>query len=138
VKAAALLLVSLGLSSSVEAVPDDIKCNDSGTMLEMAACARDDLNAADAELNRVYQRLLTAGAKEPVFISNLRTAQKAWIQFRDAELKSKFACEIEDHRRCWGSMISLDWPAYKTLLTRERTQQLNKLLAERFPDRSKH
>jgi uncharacterized protein YecT (DUF1311 family) len=135
VRAAPLLVVSLCLSPCTWAVPDDIKCNDGGTMLEMAACARDDFNAADAELNRAYQRLLKAGAKERTFIANLRSAQKAWIQFRDAELKSKFACEDQDHRHCWGSMISLDWPAYKTKLTRERTQQLDKLLAERFPDR---
>jgi hypothetical protein len=29
-------------------------------------------------------------------------------------------------------MIQLDWPAYKTMLSRERTEQLNKLLAERY------
>lgn len=102
-------------------------------MLEMGACARDEFNAADKKLNQVYQRLLAAGAKEPRFIANLRTAQKAWIKFRDASLDARFACEDQDHRICWGSMIQLDWPAYKTTLTRERTEQLNKLLAERYP-----
>jgi uncharacterized protein YecT (DUF1311 family) len=135
-KAAAPLFVSLFLLSPAWA-RDETKCNDGGTMIEMAACARDDFNAADAELNRAYRQLLTAGAKERTFIANLRTAQKAWIKFRDAELEAKFACENQDNRTCWGSMITLDWPAYKTMLTRERTRQLDKLLAERFPNRPK-
>lgn len=106
-------------------------------MLEMAACARDDFNTADAELNRVYRELLAAGAREPVFIAKLRSAQQAWIRFRDAELESRFACENQDNRVCWGSMITLDWPAYKTQLTRERTRELGKLLEERFPNRAR-
>jgi uncharacterized protein YecT (DUF1311 family) len=134
---AALAIASLALCMPAWAVPPDIKCNDGGTMLEMAACARDDFDAADRELNQVYRKLMSAGAKEPVFIASLRGAQKAWLAFRDAELESRFACENQDHRTCWGSMITLDWPAYKTQLTRERTRQLGKLLEERFPDRSR-
>ena len=92
---------------------------------------------ADKELNAAYRKLLDAGTREPTFIANLRTAQKAWIKFRDASLEARFACENQDNRICWGSMIQLDWPAYKTMLTRERTEQLNKLLAERFPAASR-
>jgi len=131
VKAAALLLLSFVLLSSARP-GEEIQCNDGGTTLEMAACARDEFNAADEKLNAAYQLLLAAGAKEPTFIANLRNAQKAWIKFRDASLEARFACEDQDDRVCWGSMIQLDWPAYKTMLTRERAEQLNKLLAERY------
>jgi uncharacterized protein YecT (DUF1311 family) len=127
-----LLLASLVLLP-VAGIAEPVKCNDGGNMLEMSACAVDAFNAADAELNDVYRRLLAAGAKEPAFIKKMRIAQKAWIRFRDADLEAKFACEQDDARVCWGSMITLDWPAHKTRLTRERTAQLNKLLEERFP-----
>jgi uncharacterized protein YecT (DUF1311 family) len=113
---------------------ETVKCNNSGTMVEMGVCAADAFRAADAELNDVYRKLLAAGSKEPVFIAKLRAAQKAWIRFRDAELESKFACEKDNERLCWGSMLTLERPAYKTRLTRERTAQLNKLLVERFPE----
>ena len=41
---------------------------------------------ADAELNRVYKRLVTALAQKPGALAALKTAQNAWIAFRDAEL----------------------------------------------------
>ena len=50
-----------------------------------ASAEGDDLRAADAELNAVYQKALnampSADAKD-----KLREAQRAWVAFRDAEL----------------------------------------------------
>lgn len=131
-KRPALLLATLLLSPAAW-VAEPVKCNDGGNMRELSACAVDAFDAADAELNAVYRKLLEAASKQPAFIAKLRTAQRSWIKFRDAELEAKFACEKGDVRLCWGSMLTLDWPAYKTQLTRERTAQLNKLLEERFP-----
>jgi uncharacterized protein YecT (DUF1311 family) len=52
------------------------------------------------------------------------------VAFRDAEVKAFFSCEY-DMPNCFGSMIHLEVPTLKAELTRERTRQLQKMLAER-------
>ncbi len=56
--------------------------------LNRAACVR--LKNADAELNRLYQQILAAKAKEVDFVAALKKAEAAWIAFRDAHLTSIF------------------------------------------------
>ena len=43
---------------------------------------------ADAELNRVYGLLSASLAKKPTALTALKTAQRAWLVFRDAEVKA--------------------------------------------------
>jgi len=45
---------------------------------------------ADKELNTVYQKILKEYAKQPVFIAKLKTAQRLWVQSRNAELEARF------------------------------------------------
>ncbi|HEU4388297.1 MAG TPA: lysozyme inhibitor LprI family protein [Blastocatellia bacterium] len=52
------------------------------------ACAK--YKKADAELNRVYQRVLSEYTKDAVFIQKLRAAQRAWIVYRDAQVESRY------------------------------------------------
>ena len=57
-------------------------CGDLMTQQGMNRCAQDEYEKADAELNRVYQQVM---AKLPTdHGQKLKTAQLAWIQFRDA------------------------------------------------------
>jgi len=109
---------------------DEIKCNDSGGQLEINACARDDFNKADRELNRTYQALINKEANDKLFISKLRLAQKAWLSFRDADLEARFACAENDVRLCWGSMYPMSFFFRKAELTRERTKHLQQLLKD--------
>ncbi|QGZ38939.1 uncharacterized protein YecT (DUF1311 family) [Pseudoduganella flava] len=110
------------------AMAADIRCNPAGSQMEMNACAADDLRKADAELNATWQALLRKEANDKVFIAKLRTAQKAWLAFRDAELAAYFACEDENERMCWGSMYPMSYNSRKTDLTRERTRTLKDML----------
>jgi uncharacterized protein YecT (DUF1311 family) len=41
---------------------------------------------ADAELNRVYQRIMRDYAGDKVFIQKMKLTQRAWIAFRDAHV----------------------------------------------------
>lgn len=50
-----------------------------------ASAEGDDLRAADAELNRVYQKALKA-MPDAATKDKLREAQRAWVVFRDAEI----------------------------------------------------
>ena len=76
---------------------------------------------AEVEINYVYQQVLKEYSSDPVFIKNIRTAQRLWIQFRDAEMKAKFP---ERSAGYYGSVQPLCWSAYLTELTEERIAKL--------------
>lgn len=124
-------LVLLGTSAAFAAEPPrepPIKCKDSGTTQEMAACARETLEKADRKLNETYQALMRKESGNKAFLAKMRESQKAWIRFRDAELAAIFACDSDDMRHCWGTMHSLDHPYHKARLTNERQIQLQQML----------
>ena len=51
----------------------------------MKMCASEDLQKADTELNAVYKKLISARKGEKEFLRRLVAAQKAWINFKEAE-----------------------------------------------------
>jgi uncharacterized protein YecT (DUF1311 family) len=76
-----------------------------------------DYNRADRELNRAYQRL--AAALEPDPRAKLKTAELAWLRYRDAEgafRASDFRGEKLEPTARLG---------YLEHLTRSRTKELN-------------
>ena len=44
----------------------------------------------DKELNKVYKQILNEYSSDTVFIKNLKSSQKIWIQFRNAEIKMRY------------------------------------------------
>ena len=126
---AALALLGVGAASAAEPPRQSpIQCKDTGTTLEMAACARDAFNESDRNLNATYQALIRKEADNKVFVARLRDAQKAWIKFRDSELEAIFACQESNHTLCWGTMYPLDFLYHKKRLTDERQRQLQAML----------
>lgn len=127
-----ILLSLLLCSASLDSLAgENIKCNDAGTQQEMEACARDDFNEADKELNRIYQALLKKEAADPLFVRKLRDAQRAWLAFLKADLDAQFACaENESRSVCWGSQYPMAYLTRKAELTRERTKHLQRFIEE--------
>ena len=126
-----LIGIVLCSASLASIAGDEIKCNDGGTQQELEACARDDFNKADKELNKTYQALLKKEENDPLFIGKLRSAQKAWLAFIAADLDAQFACPKEESKLvCWGSMYPMSYSRRKAELTRERTKHLQRLLKE--------
>jgi len=109
------------------------QCKPDGTQIEMNACAANELAEADRQLNASYQALLKKEAKNTAFIQKLRKAQRAWIDFRDAELEAMYACTEPNPAVCWGSMLPLRYTSYKAKLTRERNERLRRLMTEGQP-----
>ncbi|PJJ97250.1 hypothetical protein CO641_09575 [Lysobacteraceae bacterium NML91-0213] len=108
-------------------------CDPDGTQLEMNACAQDELEAADAELNAVYRQIMQHRKDEPVFLQKFRAAQRLWVQLRDADLEAQFPlADGEDLRLAYGSIHPLEYASAKTEITRARAQYLRTHL----PDRS--
>lgn len=99
----------------------------SQTQLEMNQEAQNKYKKADTELNLVYQKILKEYSSDSVFIKSLRVSQRIWIQFRDAEMKTKFPDRPDGH---YGSIQPLCWSNYLTELTQERTNKLKVWLTE--------
>jgi uncharacterized protein YecT (DUF1311 family) len=80
---------------------------------------------ADKELNVLYKEIVAAYRSDTIFLKNLKTSQKIWISFRDAELKMKFP---ERPCRFYGSIHPVCVSGYLEKLTRERIRTLKEWL----------
>lgn len=94
-------------------------CADLMTQNEMNRCAQEGYKKADAELNKVYQQ--TMAKLSPEHQQKLKTAQLAWIQFRDAH------CDCEAFTFDGGSMQPLIKFTCLDSVTKRRTQQIKSL-----------
>ena len=75
----------------------------------------------DARLNKVYQDILKLYSKNPLFIKNLKVAQRLWLQFRDAQLAMKFP---ERGNGYYGSVLPMCKTLYLQELTERRVKEL--------------
>lgn len=123
-----ILCSLIALSPSVSWADSSPACHARSSQADLNACADADFVKADKALNDSYQLVMQQMADDPVFVNNLRAAQRAWVAFRDAELEARFSCAEHDVRECWGSMYPMLWSARKAELTRERTKQLRQIL----------
>lgn len=110
---------------------DDVACNPDGTQIEMNACAFDDLQKADDELNAVYREAMAFAKSEDAnadiqsdedsAVATLRNAQRDWISNRDSQCGGGSG---------GGSMQSLEIASCRTELTQKRTEELRSMLEE--------
>ena len=91
------------------------------TQLEMNQEEESNYLKADKELNLVYNQILNEYKSDKEFIKNLKNAQRIWIQFRDAEMKSKYPDREQGY---YGSIHTMCWTIYIRDLTEERTNKL--------------
>lgn len=91
------------------------------TQLEMNQEEQSKYVKADKELNLVYNKILKEYKSDTEFIKNFKNAQRIWIQFRDAEMKSKYPDREEGY---YGSIHPMCWSIYLAELTEERTKKL--------------
>jgi uncharacterized protein YecT (DUF1311 family) len=91
------------------------------TQLEMNQEEQSKQLKADKELNVVYNKVLKEYKNDPEFIKSFKNAQRIWIQFRDAEMKSRYPDRKQGY---YGSIQPMCWSNYLTELTDERTKKL--------------
>lgn len=92
------------------------------TQYEMNQKAKSDYNKADIELNSVYNTILKDYNNDKKFLAKLKSAQRAWLAFRDAEMDAIFP--EEDKQLEYGSVFPMCWFMTLTELTNERTKKL--------------
>ena len=107
-------------------------CKNPITQRDMSACAAQDYQAADGELNAQWA-ITAADMRQadtatqphsdgrPGYFDQLLAAQRLWISFRDAH------CVSEGYGARGGSMQPMLVSMCKAKLTRERTVQLREL-----------
>lgn len=101
------------LSGLAQAAPS---CDDAITQQEMNACAGEGYQAADKELNTTYNELMARLDDDSAGL--LKTSQRAWIKFRDAE------CNFVSGRTSGGSINSMVKTSCLEDLTEQRTEML--------------
>jgi uncharacterized protein YecT (DUF1311 family) len=92
---------------------------DGNTQMEMTACEAADLQRTETQLTALYAKF------KPV-PPELRTAERAWIAYRDAE------CAYEHHASPDGSMYPMEEAMCRTALDRQRIEVLRSDLKEKY------
>jgi uncharacterized protein YecT (DUF1311 family) len=88
------------------------------------ACAK--YEKADAEMNAVYRQVLSKHKQDSLFVAKFKTAQRAWIAFRDAHLESLYP--EPNKLQAYGSVNPVCRCFVLADLTAERTKQLKQWL----------
>jgi uncharacterized protein YecT (DUF1311 family) len=95
------------------------------TQPEMNAEACREFQTADDELNKTYNQILRIYKADAEFIGKLKTAQRAWLAFRDAHLASIYP-NIKPGE--YGSVNPMCRCEILVDLTNERSKALSKWL----------
>lgn len=82
----------------------------------------------DKKLNAIYSTVIKKYSTNTAFISKLRTSERAWVQFRDAHVKSVYPAKRPDID--YGQVYSMCYQGELSILTQKRTAQLSKLLTD--------
>ena len=94
----------------------------SQTQAELNTMQYESYKKTDKKLNEVYQAILKAYKSDPEFIKNLRTSQRIWITFREAEVKVKYPNREDGY---YGTIHPLCVSLYLEDLTLDRISTLN-------------
>lgn len=105
----ALLILLLSIVGGVAKAQSQATLNDN---------ASKQYQAADKELNAVYRQIIKDYSSKPVFIRNLKAAQRAWIKLRTADLAARFPSTGG------GSATPMCKAMYLENITRDRTKYL--------------
>jgi uncharacterized protein YecT (DUF1311 family) len=97
-------------------------CGHAENTLAIIACHEKRYEKADMELNKVYgdvMRSLPPGGRQ-----KLKEAQRAWLQYRDANLA--LAIEINKDLRSYGNVVVAD---YRATIVEKRVLELKYLMS---------
>ncbi|OAP34742.1 lysozyme inhibitor LprI family protein [Sinorhizobium americanum] len=123
----------LFLATSSFAQEPEVDCQKAETQMDLNICADREYQAADADLNKIYNQAMAVmrqtdkelgdiDAAHVGAIEALKKAQRAWIGYRDGE------CELAGFEARGGSMEPMLVSGCLAELTRKRTAELKELL----------
>ena len=108
-------------------------CNEKAkTQIDMNACAGQEADRADAKLNTAYRQLLSKAASEQNAVPKIKTAERAWISYRDAYLEAMYPAT--DKQLQYGSMYGMDLALLRARLTGQHLSDVQDLLKQYSDD----
>ena len=110
----AAILITLAFNISIGAAAQ------SQTEMNQEACGK--YKKADVELNKIYQQILRDYASYKNFIQRMRSAQRAWMAFRDAHVNSIYP---DPSPQAYGSVNPMCRCAILERLTNDRIAMLS-------------
>jgi uncharacterized protein YecT (DUF1311 family) len=122
--AAMLSCAALSAVAAAQTRQADDPCRDPQSQAEMNMCAAKRFKAADAELNRVYNRLVSKLGDDAGQLVKLKTAETSWLKYRDDN------CDYEDSFFEGGSMRPLIHSSCMERMTKARTTELRGQIKE--------
>jgi uncharacterized protein YecT (DUF1311 family) len=117
----AMLIMFGALSGLAEPQKTKDPCANAQTTAEMRDCAGREYKQADDELNRVYRQLM-AKLDDEGRKTALKTAQQAWIKYRDAN------CDFASYLNRGGTIEPVVRYNCMTGMTVARTKELREYL----------
>jgi uncharacterized protein YecT (DUF1311 family) len=96
------------------------------TQRQITDSACSDYRQADAELNRVYRRIVAEYQDDKLFLEKLKKAQQAWIAYRDADVESLYPAP--DKKSEYGSIYETCYCTALQQVTLQRTEMLQQWL----------
>jgi uncharacterized protein YecT (DUF1311 family) len=79
-----VLLLSIPCRAADRWPPDTDACNQQSTTFAIVACLDASAKLWDRRLNQAYQAVLALSKDDPARTAALKTAQRAWLQYRSA------------------------------------------------------
>lgn len=125
--AAASIFLSVWITSSLSASPRPT-CDRSSNQPNLDACAYEDLEDAEKEMEAVYQGIAEKYARNSLLLERLARAQQSWMKFREDDWKAQFACPEFNTQLCWGPQAFIKVNVRRMEQTKERTRSLRNLL----------
>ena len=120
--AMSLVLLS-GLVVTGQEKKNEDPCPNAQSQAEMTQCAGKQYKAADAELNRVYLKLVAMLDGDER--AQLTTAQTAWLKYRDSN------CEFVADQFKGGTMRPMVYAFCLAEVTKNRTTELRTQIKDR-------
>jgi len=122
--ALALSCAALSAAAYAQKRAADDPCRDPQSQAEMNMCAAKKFKAADAELNRIYNRLVSRLADNAGQRERLKAAEVSWLKYRDDN------CDFEASRYEGGSIKPLIHGSCLERMTKARTAELREQIEE--------
>jgi uncharacterized protein YecT (DUF1311 family) len=111
-----LMLLTAAVGAKTQRQRQLQPCEERGSQAEASGCAHREFEAADAELNKIYNRLAAALDAEDKAL--LKQSELAWIKYRDSN------CMFESSQYRGGTMRPMIESFCLTRVTRARTAEL--------------
>jgi uncharacterized protein YecT (DUF1311 family) len=117
------------LSSLAQDSPQYRACSEKAKVqAEMNACANDEAARVDAELNEVYQELISRVASQPEATAKIKAAEGAWIAYRDAYMDAMYPAKNKQAE--YGSIYPMEADLLRAKLTQRQVTALKELLQQ--------